>query len=490
MITKRIRKGRELPIGVKATFWFLLCSFLQKGISVLSTPIFTRLLTTAEYGQYNIFYSWMNILTVFVTLNLYSGVYMQGIIKFEEQRDEFTSSMMGLMTTLTLAWIVMYCAFHEFWNQILSLTNIQMFSMLIMLWTTGIFNFWSMEQRVDLNYKPLVSVTLFVSLAKPLLGIVLVMHSTDKVTARIVGLLLVEIMSYTWMYVKQMRKGGKFFSWNFWVYAARFNLPLIPHYLSLNILSGADRIMIGKMIGKSEAGIYGLAYSVSQIMTLFNVALLRTVEPWLYKKIKLKEIREMERIVYPLFVAVALLNLLLIALAPEIVSIFAPYEYRNAIWIIPPVAMSVYFMFAYSFFAAFEFYYEKTRYIAVATILGAILNIILNYVFMDIFGYYAAGYTTLICYMVYAGFHYYFMKKICRLNLNGQGYKTKMILGITFLFMLGGFGLLLTYNHLFIRYGVLGLGIIFFARKYPTIRSFLKTILEIREKEAEHNMEG
>lgn len=490
MITKRIRKGRELPIGVKATFWFLLCSFLQKGISVLSTPIFTRLLTTAEYGQYNIFYSWMNILTVFVTLNLYSGVYMQGIIKFEEQRDEFTSSLMGLMTTLTLAWIVMYCAFHEFWNQILSLTNIQMFSMLIMLWTTGIFNFWSMEQRVDLNYKPLVSVTLFVSLAKPLLGIVLVMHSTDKVTARIVGLLLVEIMSYTWMYVMQMRKGGKFFSWNFWVYAARFNLPLIPHYLSLNILSGADRIMIGKMIGKSEAGIYGLAYSVSQIMTLFNVALLRTVEPWLYKKIKLKEIREMERIVYPLFVAVALLNLLLIALAPEIVSIFAPYEYRNAIWIIPPVAMSVYFMFAYSFFAAFEFYYEKTRYIAVATILGAILNIILNYVFMDIFGYYAAGYTTLICYMVYAGFHYYFMKKICRLNLNGQGYKTKMILGITFLFMLGGFGLLLTYNHLFIRYGVLGLGIIFFARKYPTIRSFLKTILEIREKEAEHNMEG
>ena len=50
---------------------------------------------------------------------------------------------------------------------------------------------------------------------------------------------------------------------------------------------------------------------------------------------------------------------------------FAPESYIDAIWVIPPIAMSVYFMFAYDLFAKFEFYYEKTKLISFATVMGA-----------------------------------------------------------------------------------------------------------------------
>ena len=55
-----------MPQPVKASIWFLICSFFQKGISTITTPIFTRIMTTAEYGHYNVFMSWMNIITPIV----------------------------------------------------------------------------------------------------------------------------------------------------------------------------------------------------------------------------------------------------------------------------------------------------------------------------------------------------------------------------------------------------------------------------------------
>ena len=110
---------------VKASIWFLICSFLQKGISSITVPIFTRLLDTAEYGNYNVFNSWLGIVTVIVTLNLSAGVYTQGLVKFDKEKNIFMSSVPGLMTAMVALWTVIYLLFHNFWNSIFSLTTVQ-----------------------------------------------------------------------------------------------------------------------------------------------------------------------------------------------------------------------------------------------------------------------------------------------------------------------------------------------------------------------------
>ena len=224
---KFIGKYKSFPVQMKAAFWFLICSFLQKGISVLTTPIFTRLMTTAEYGQYNVFTSWMGILSIFVTLQLCGGVYAQGIVKFENDRDKFSSSFQGLTFTLVIIWTVIYVLFHDFWNTLFSLTTSQMLAMLIMMWTSSVFGLWSTEQRVRYNYKTLVILTIIVSLIKPLLGIFLVLHSEDKVLVRILGLALVELVAYTGLFVAQMKRGRCFFSKKYWRYALSFNINIL-----------------------------------------------------------------------------------------------------------------------------------------------------------------------------------------------------------------------------------------------------------------------
>lgn len=483
MFSKIIERYKKTPIQVRASFWFLIAAFLGKGISFITTPIFTRLLSTSEYGHYNVFNSWLSILMPIITLNLYGGVYTQGMVKFEDERDEYSSSLQGLSFILVLGWMLIYLCFHNRINEIFSLSTTQMLSMLLMMWLTAAFSFWSVEQRVNNKYINLVWITVFVTLAKPILGIVLILNSEDKVTARILGILLVEIVAYFGCFVSQIKRGKKFFYKKYWLYALGFNIPLLPHYLSMHVLSGADRIMIERMTNASEAGIYSLAYSLSMIMTLFNTALMQTIEPWLYKQIKNRSIENMARVAYPAFLLVALVNLLLIAFAPEVVRVFAPIQYHDAIWVVPPVAMSVYFMFAYVFFGVFEFYFEKKKYIAVATTIGAVINILSNYIFIEIFGYLAAGYTTLVCYILFAVFHFCFMRKLCKEHFDGvQPYSSSFLLMLTIAFVVAGMVFLFSYNNLLLRYGIILVGLIIIIFRRQSLLNIVSLLLQIKKK--------
>lgn len=483
-IKRILEKYEQFPVQVRASFWFLICSFLQKGISVITTPIFTRLLSTEEYGAYNVFNSWLGIITVFVTLNLSYGVYTQGLVKFSDERDSFSSSLQGLSTALVAIWTAVYLIFRDYWNELFSLTTVQMLAMLIMIWTTAVFSFWAGEQRVLYEYKALVAITLLVSIAKPAVGIVFVVLAEDKVTARILGLVLVEIIGYTGLYFSQMKKGKVFYSNKFWKYALAYNLPLIPHYLSQTVLNGADRIMIGEMLGDSEAGIYSLAYSISLIMTLFNTALMQTISPWIYQKIKDKKTTDISSVAYITLLLIAAVNLLLILCAPEAIAIFATKSYYDAIWVIPPVAMSVYFMYAYDLFAKFAFYYEKTGIIMLASVIGAILNVLLNYVFISMFGYVAAGYTTLVCYAIYALLHYVFMGYVCKHYARVDNpYSTRSLLLITGVFVIAGFCLLLTYKSPIIRYSLITLTLIGLISFRNRIITTLQELLALKQRQ-------
>lgn len=460
-LTKVLTKYNSLPVQARAALWFLICSFFQKGVSSITAPIFTRILSAGEYGRFSVFNSWREIVSIFVTLQISSGVYMQGLTKFSDRRKEYASSMHGLVLLLVSAWTVVYLAAREFWNGLFSLTTVQMLAMLLLVWASSAFGFWSGMQRTEFKYRRLILVTMLVTVAQPVVGIFLVLHAEDKVTARILGMVAVELIPYSILAASQVISGKKLYIGKFWRHALLFSIPLIPHCLSQTILNSSDRIMIERMVGSDEAGIYSLAYSIALLMSFFTSAMQQTLEPWRYAKQKAGKQEDIAVLCYPTLIFVAGISLVLIAFAPEVVNIFAPVEYHNAIWVIPPVCMSAFFTFSYGYFASFEFYFEKTVGIAVSTVVAAGLNIVLNYIFIGLFGYYAAGYTTLFCYIVYAACHYLAMRKICRDSLGGKKvYSLKKLLVISGVFLAFGFAIQLTYLNSMVRYAVIAVMVV------------------------------
>ena len=82
-----LNKYKEMPAAVRTSVWFTVCQFLQRGIAFITVPIFTRLLTTEEYGICNIYFAWFDVFILFTSLKLpYEGL-NNGLIRYEDDKD-------------------------------------------------------------------------------------------------------------------------------------------------------------------------------------------------------------------------------------------------------------------------------------------------------------------------------------------------------------------------------------------------------------------
>ena len=76
----------------KATLWYTVSNILLRGVSLFTTPIFTRLLSTADYGIASNFVSWSNIILCFTGLSLTTAA-LRGKMEFKEKFKQYLSAV-------------------------------------------------------------------------------------------------------------------------------------------------------------------------------------------------------------------------------------------------------------------------------------------------------------------------------------------------------------------------------------------------------------
>lgn len=461
----------NLSTEVKSSIWYTVCNLLQKCIGVITVPILTRLLTTSEYGLYSIFLAWLQLFEIPVTLRLSWGSYIVGLTKFNDDIERYTSSLLSLSFIITTLYLVLYLLFYKYVDKITGLSFELTLLIFAILYTMPVISFWSGLQKVCLRYKQMVIITIFISLFVPLIGICFIINNTfsDKYQGMIYSRFIVQGIIAFILVLSFYKASYVIYNKKYWKYALSMNLPLVPYYYSLVLLAASSKIMIQNMIGSTEAGIYSVAYSAAMVMTLVNSSLNSAIQPWLFKKLKDNNYDGISKILSMSILVVAVINLLLIAFAPEAVAIFAPPQYYEAIWIIPPIAASVVIMFIYQHFVNIEFYFEETKKIAAASIGAAVVNIVLNHLLLPVYGYLISGYVVLISYLVFAVVHYVMCKKICIKNECPTGLvHIKIILVIMIVFSLLALLLTIGYEMPLIKYVfILIVGVIaYYKREY------------------------
>lgn len=470
---------KRIPNSVKASVWFTICSCLQKGIQFITVPLFTRILSTQQYGQFSLYQSWATILTIFATLNLFAGVFNNGMLKFEYDKKRYITSMQGLSTTVTVSLFLLYLIFSRWVDNVIGLPHIVVLTMFLEVLFTPSLQYWMMQQRFEYRYKMLVAVTLGIAILNPLISLVSVSVAEAKGIARIVSVCFVNASAGLMFYVYNIVNSHSFFVKKYWKYALAFNLPLIPHYLAQVVLGQSDRIMIKWFYGESAVAIYSIAYSIGMVMSIISGSINASFIPWTYKACKRGDFDTIEKTTTFILCGVAIMTLIPVLSAPEIIGIMGPSEYAQSVWVIAPVAMAHYFIFLYSLFGNIEFYYERSKLIMVASCIAAAMNLLLNWLFMPIFGYIAAAYTTVVCYILLAIVHYCFMRVILReQGVESRIYSIKMILFVTGVLALSVFVSSMLYPYPWIRYGAIlltGLLIIFCRRKILRFWEHLKS---------------
>ena len=419
-MTSILARYRGMSPAVRSSLWYTLCNFLQRGMSLITTPIFTRMLTTDEYGICSVYFTWFEIFVLFTSLKLpYEGL-NNGLIRYEEDKDGFASAVLGLITTMTFGWFILYLIFQQWINGVTGLNRILMIMMFIQVMFNPPLYLWTNRERFDFRYRWPVVVTMLSTILSPVIAIFCVLNTEFKAEGRVLGIVLVQGFFGLILYFVTMYRGRKFYVREYWKFAVGFNLPLLLYYLSQTVLSASDRIMIQHMVSSGKAGIYNVSYASATILLLLVTAVNGSLNPWMYRKLKSREYEDIPKLLDQLCLLFAAATLGMCMFAPDLIHIMASAEYQEGIWIVPPVTASVFFTFLYMLFANVEMYYDKNKGIAIVSIVAAVLNLILNALAIPRFGYMAAGWTTLVSYIFLTALHYRLMIRACGDQVDGH----------------------------------------------------------------------
>ena len=178
--------------------------------------------------------------------------------------------------------------------------------------------------------------------------------------------------------------------------AVYYNLPLLPYYLSMILLNNLDKLMIQNLIGYEDAAIYSVARSASMMMFIVSGAFNLSMQTWLFKNLNDNNNNDNTKFVNNNTLFIAILIILMIVMAPEIILVLGGCKYIDAVLVMPPLIISVLIMFIYQQYVNILFFYKNTRIIMLLSIISALINAVLNYFFIPIYGYISAGYTAML----------------------------------------------------------------------------------------------
>ncbi len=429
MLNKFALYYRQLSLPLKATIWFAICQFLQKGISLLTTPFFTRLLSTEEYGIVSTFISWENILIVLITLSLSKSI--MNLCVRQTDIDKVLSSILGLSLLVSVPWLLLFIVGKNFICQISGLPDSIVFALFFCPFFQGILTCWITRMEYEYQFKPVIKITLLYSGLTAFGGLAAVIFVSPTAAAKIYVQTFSLILLGCYILATGFKKNLNWHNKEIWKFAMGFSVPLIPHYLSEIILQSSDKIMINYLCGASDVGIYSVAYSVGSLIAMVTCAVNSAFVPFQYHKIKAKEYKELAQKTNIVIAFIAICLCVIMLLGREIVLIFGGKKYIDCVSLIIPICLGIFFNYLFQSFARVQEYFVQKHTIVIASVSCAALNIILNYIFIEIFGYQAAAYTTFVCYFVFCFLHYLFYRMVCKKNIGQEIYDIRGLVAIS-----------------------------------------------------------
>lgn len=471
------KKYKNMSLPVKAGFWFTICNFMQRGITMITTPIFTRVLSEEQYGLVSTFTSWQNVLILITTLSLYKAM-MNLYIKYDN-KDQVLSAVSGLSLILTLAWFIVALVFANQISECMQMSKTLVVCLFVSFIAQAGINCWQVYKRYTYEYRSLISVTILLTAVSSLLGVLCVLLVSSSAESRLVPQSIVTVIIGLVIYISIFKHNHTVYNKEIWSFALIFCVSLLPHYLSEFVLQSSDKLMINYMCGSRDVAIYSVSYSVGSLINLITGALNSSFAPYQYQQIKAKNYERLSTVANQVLLFVAVMLGCLMLFSKEVVLIFGGKKYIESATVIVPICIGIFFNYLFQLFARLQEYYERKLTVVIPSILCAVLNLILNYIFINIFGYQAAAYTTFFCYLFFCFIHYLFYKRVCKELLDGmQIYDIKFILVLSIVVILGGFAIMAVNSILWLKYSLICIVIVMAVVKRNIIKKYINKILQ------------
>ncbi len=382
---------------------------LNKALPFILVPIIANYITTKEYGLVTNFLILFQILYIFVTFNNFTK-FSVSFFKIKSQISDYFSNYIYFSIVAFVLLLVIVILGAPILSKYLKLSftiqisalSTALFAAIVNLYTTLLrmkkkpitFGFLQSSQSIGLF---IFTIFLVIFLKKSWEG---------RVYAQVISSFISVLLCLYFVNKSEGITFGKFdkvkisdtFKWG---------LPLIPHSLSFWFKSGADKIIITNLLGLSYNGIYSVALTMGGIISLFTTSFFNMYSPLVYEKLTehentlLSETKNyiekgLVKNIYLFVIVLLLLCIISYYIIVVIIKSFFTGDYLLSISLLHLVLIGSFIGGIYSMISVFLFYKNKTKILGTITFSTAIAQIMLTFIFVNLFGVAGALYANII----------------------------------------------------------------------------------------------
>ncbi len=436
----------------KQTFIYGLATVLPRMLSFLLVPLYTAVLpSVAEYGEVSVIFSYFVLFNVILAYGMETAFF-----RFFNKEDEKDTVIGTSAISLAISSIGFFIIAMLFQEQIANLINIDVKYINLVIWillfdALVIIPFaWLRATQRPMRYAIIKIFNVAINLGLNLFFL-LVLKDLAKGES-ILAILYKPNFEISYIFISNLVasavtllmilplyfKINYKFSSDLWKRMMKYALPVLIAGIAFSINETFDRILLDYLLpkneGKTQIGMYSACYKLALFMTLFATAYRLGIEPFFFSHAKSENPQNNYAKILEFFVALGSIILLGVVVFADILKpyIVVGEAYWEAMWIVPIILLANFCLGIYHNLSVWYKITDRTKFGAYISIIGAIITLLINFIFIPTYGYKASAIATLTAYALMMLLSYYFGRKYYPIPYNLKKIGLYLILSITF----------------------------------------------------------
>lgn len=398
-----IHKGSWMKSVIKNGKWYFLGSFMTKGILFFLMPIYTAYLDPDEMGVFSTLYTIAQVMPIFISFGLDAafGRFFHDYKKDPEKLKTFFSTLYWFVAIYGLFVLILVLLSTPWWLE--SAANVPVYPYAFLTFLPPIFmqlgTFGIIYMRQSLLSKMNSIVEVLSTVVNILLTLPLLIIWDLGVIARLWGNVGASLFIFLAMTIYFVKKGILVLRFDKILLRAAlvFSIPLIPSLASkwINMLS--DRLILAQYTDMTDVGLYSLAANIAMVILMIQTSMSGVLEPvsisgLVYDKENTK--KKIADFSLLMWIVMIVANLGAFLFAKDLVTLFAAKSYESSYIYIPILGFTFVVGGQYRFFSYILQFHKRTGIISIATVSSAIANVVMNIIFIPMYGAIAAPFAT------------------------------------------------------------------------------------------------
>ncbi|WP_412561900.1 oligosaccharide flippase family protein [Winogradskyella sp. MIT101101] len=435
----------------KQTFIYGLATVLPRMLSFLLVPLYTSeavLANPAEYGKVSVIFSYFVLFNVVLAYGMETAFFR--FFNKEENKDKVVSTSSLSLIVSSFVFFVLALIFQ---NQISNVIDIDVKYINLVIWillldALVIIPFaWLRANEKPTRYAIIKILNVVINIGLNLFFLLVLkdlaqggglFESIYKPNFEISYIFIANLVASAFTLLVMLSFYAKInyrFDKHLWKQMMRYAMPVLVAGVAFSINETFDRILLKELlppdIAESEIGMYSACYKLALFMTLFATAYRLGIEPYFFSHAKTKNPQKNYANILEFFVAFGSIILLAVVVFADIFKpiIIRSEAYWEAMWIVPIILLANFCLGIYHNLSVWYKITDRTKFGAYISVIGALVTLAINLMFIETYSYKASAVATLVAYGTMMLLSFYFGRKYYPIPYNLK--KIGLYLGIS-----------------------------------------------------------